>query len=520
MPTLPALSAALSRFQTALLQPQEAQRAVLRDIVQSGGGSLFGRRHGFSRIGGYEDFARAVPVSDYEGLRSLIDRAAAGEAGVLTVENPVCFEETGGSTGGAKLVPYTESLYAAFRRAVLPWLADVWRRRPAAFAGRLFFIVSPAARGRTHTAGGIPIGSGSDLDYFGRETAAALLPRVLFLPELLSAQSTQEWQLACARLLLGAADLSFVSVWSPTMLLLFVQTMQTRQDDILATVADPRRRALLSRALSRDTPDTRAIWPRLDTVSCWTSHTAAAPADALRQLFPHVFIEGKGLLATEFAGSIPFAPPGRPSERPSENENGFSDGLPTLLAIDSHFYEFAGADGIVPAWQTRAGGDYRLIVTTQGGLYRYDTGDYVRVHALHGGVPEIEFVGRGSLSSDLCGEKLSEAFVRTAMETVSPDLAQRALLQGVQDNPPYYSLLSADAETVQNHALAARLDEALAANPQYAYARRTGQLAALRLHFCADPQAYAARFFRAEQRFAVRKIPLLLPPAAEGGEAV
>ena len=174
----------------------------------------------------------------------------------------------------------------------------------------------------------------------------------------------------------------------------------------------------------------------------------------------------------------------------------------------------------MPAWQTRAGGDYRLIVTTQGGLYRYDTGDYVRVHALHSGVPEIEFVGRGSLSSDLCGEKLSEAFIRTAMETVSPDLAQRALLQGVQDNPPYYRLLSADAQTAHHSALAARLDEALCANPQYAYARRTGQLAALRLHFCADPQAYAARFFRAEQRFAVRKIPLLLPPVAKGGEAV
>lgn len=517
MPPLPALAAALTAFQTALADPQRTQRRMLADILAANCGTLYGRRHGFARIGCYEDFARAVPVAAYEDLRPLIERTATGGHGLLTAEAVVCFEETGGSTGGAKSVPYTESLYAAFRRAVLPWLADLRRRRPQALTGRLFFIVSPAARERTHTEGGIPLGSGSDLDYFGTETATALAPRTLFLPELLAAQSAQEWQFACAKLLLGAPDLSFVSLWSPTMLLLFLHTMQTRQDELLPHIADPRRRTALARALSRDIPDTRAIWPQLDTVSCWTSHTAAAPAAALQKRLPHVFVEGKGLLATEFAGSIPFSLP----ERPSENGGGrFSDGLLPLLAVNSHFYEFHGANGIVPVWQTRAGEDYRLIVTTQGGLYRYDTGDHVRVHALRGGVPQIEFVGRGGLSSDLCGEKLNEAFVRAAMEKVSPDLPEAALLQGVQADPPYYRLLCAVRALAQNPAWAARLDDALGGNPQYAYARRTGQLAALRLHPCADPQAYAAGFFRAEQRFAVRKIPLLLPPVAEDGEAV
>ncbi|UOP01639.1 GH3 family domain-containing protein [Kingella potus] len=471
------------------------------------------RRHGFARIRSYEDFARALPVSDYDALRTLIGRTAAGESGLLAAEEVVCFEETGGSTGGAKAVPYTAGLYAAFRRAVLPWLADLRRRRPQAFAGKLFFIVSPAARGRTHTAGGIPFGSGSDLDYFGSGAAAVLLPHTLFLPELLSAQTAEEWQFHSARLLLGAADLAFVSVWSPTMLLLFLHTMQTRQDALLPQVADPRRRAVLARALSREIPDTRAIWPQLDTISCWKSHTAAAPAAALQTWFPHVFIEGKGLLATEFVGSIPFWP--------SENRaRSFSDGLRPLLAVDSHFYEFQGEEGIVPSWQTRAGADYRLLVTTQGGLYRYDTGDDVRVHALHGGVPEIGFIGRGTLTSDLCGEKLSEAFVRSAMETVSAGLPEQAFLQGVQADPPHYRLLSALPAVWQNPELAARLDDALGGNPQYAYARRTGQLAALRVCRCADPQAYAAGFFRAGQRFAVRKIPLLLPPAAADAEAV
>ena len=188
--------------------------------------------------------------------------------------------------------------------------------------------------------------------------------------------------------------------------------------------------------------------------------------------------------------------------------------------MDSHFYEFADERDIYPAWALQNGRDYRLIVTTQGGLYRYDTGDRVCIRSMENGIPRLEFVGRDSLTSDLCGEKLTEAFVRRAMLRTAPGLPDHALLQGVNAAPPYYRLILSDSHPASDTGLAAALDNALGENPQYAYARRTGQLAALRVHFCADPQAYAARFFRAEQRFAVRKIPLLLPPVAKGGEAV
>ena len=120
MPPLPALAAALTAFQTALADPQRTQRRMLADILAANRDTLYGRRHGFARIGCYETSPRTVPVAAYEDLRPLIERTAARARGLLTTEAVVCFEETGGSTGGAKPVPYTESLYAAFRRAVLP----------------------------------------------------------------------------------------------------------------------------------------------------------------------------------------------------------------------------------------------------------------------------------------------------------------------------------------------------------------------------------------------------------------
>mgnify|MGYP000973600381 CR=1 FL=1 len=91
-----------------------------------------------------------------------------------------------------------------------------------------------------------------------------------------------------------------------------------------------------------------------------------------------------------------------------------------------------------------SGSDYRLIVTTQGGLYRYDTGDRVCIRSMENGIPRLEFVGRDSLTSDLCGEKLTEAFVRRAMLRTAPGLPDHALLQGVNTAPPYYRLILSD----------------------------------------------------------------------------
>lgn len=496
----PVLDTALAAFQAALGDARQTQARILRDLLQRNADSGFGRRYGFADLRGYEDFAARVPVRSYAGYRDDIEAVAAGRQGRLTSEAVTLFEETGGSSGGAKLVPYTPSLLAAFRRAVLPWLADLARQRPQALAGRLFFIISPAGRQRSQTAGGIAIGQGDDLAYFDADTAAWLGARTLFQPELLQQQSADSWQWHSARLLLSAPDLSFISVWSPTLLLAIFDTLVRQADSLTAALPDPAHRRRVGQALARTPIDTRALWPQLDTISAWDSHTAAAPAAALQALFPHVYLQGKGLLATEAVSSIPFS------------------GSPwPVLAVNSHFYEFADEAGDIHLPHTlECGARYRVIVSTQGGLYRYDSGDCVHIHALTQGVPRMEFVGRHGLVSDVCGEKLTEVFVRTAMTQVDAALPQQALLQAVTGTPPYYRLClnAGTTDTAAARERAAALDHALGDNPQYAHARRIGQLGAVRAVFMDDVHAYAATLHRAEQRLATRKIPLLLPPCA------
>lgn len=497
MPTLQTLlTPAHTAFQAALRRPQHTQVQILHTILRSNQHSQFGQQHNFAQIHNPEDYAQRVPIQSDETLAPLIDRHAHGERNILTSSPIIQFEETGGSTAGAKLIPYTAPLLTAFQHGIHAWFADLIAHRPRAFSGSLYFIISPAARRHSHTAGGIPIGTGNDLNYLGSALAGHIAPQILHHPQLAQAQSPEDWQIRTATLLAQSPSLSLISAWSPTLLLNLIHTLHQQQDRILSQIPDPSRRHTLAQALAPAIPNTPKIWARLDTISCWDSHTAAAPAAQLRQLFPHAYLQGKGLLATEGITTLPFS------------------GC-LLPALTSHYYEFADeADNIHPLHQLQHGARYRLILTTQGGLYRYDTQDWLLAQASpHANVPSLHFIGRSSLTSDLVGEKLTEAFVAQAIRQTLAPVSGCLLLQGTSTPTPHYILWHEPTFTPSENALAA-LNTALCANPQYHYAQQIGQLGNLTAQAHPDLPAYAARHARSRV-LGTQKIPMLLPPIAK-----
>ena len=94
-------------FEAATRRPAEAQARVLRSILSAGADTVFGREHGFATIRTPSDFARQVPVRDYEALRPWMARVVAGEARVLTAEAPCAFAVTSGTAGEPKFIPVT-----------------------------------------------------------------------------------------------------------------------------------------------------------------------------------------------------------------------------------------------------------------------------------------------------------------------------------------------------------------------------------------------------------------------------
>ncbi|WP_369585369.1 GH3 family domain-containing protein [Kingella oralis] len=497
MPTLPSLLApAHTAYQTALHHPQRTQAQILHAILRSNQHSQFGQQHHFAHIRNPEDYAQRVPIQSYETLAPLIARHAHGERNLLTSSPIIQFEETGGSTAGAKLIPYTAPLLTAFQHGIHAWFADLIAHRPRAFSGSLYFIISPAARRHSHTAGGIPIGTGNDLNYLGSALAGHIAPQILHHPQLAQAQSPEDWQIRTAALLAQSPSLSLISAWSPTLLLNLIHTLHQQQDRILSQIPDAARRRTLAQALAPTVPNTQKIWARLDTISCWDSHTAAAPAAQLRQLFPHAHLQGKGLLATEGITTLPFS------------------GC-LLPALTSHYYEFADEHNrIHRLHQLQHGNRYRLILTTQGGLYRYDTQDWLLAQASpHANVPSLHFIGRSSLTSDLVGEKLTEAFAAQVIRQTLAPVSSCLLLQGSTTPQPHYILWHEPTFTPTAQALAA-LNTALCANPQYHYAQQIGQLGKLTAQ--AHPQllAYASQH-ACSRVLGTQKIPMLLPPIAK-----
>ncbi len=471
------LTPSLDGFLRELQHPEAAQFKLLKAILSENKDTIFGRKYNFANIENYQQFSTAIPIQTYEDLSPYIQRMVEGETNVLTAEPAIAFEMTGGSTKGSKLIPFTQSELIAIQRAIFPWLGDLLKSRPGIKKGRTYWAISPVTRPPTKTAGGVNIGMSGDAAYFGEDLAMSIGQLLAIPPEFALISDIEEWRYLTALFLLAAADLTLISVWSPTFLLELIEEMKNKSDRLLQDIAtgkdnlpgNPARAKLLETALSNTTIDSQKIWQNLDTISCWQDAAAKAFIPQMQETFPHVWIQGKGLISTEAVVSLPMSGCSYP-----------------VLAINSGFYEFMdGENRPHLCHELNEGEVYRIVVTTAAGLYRYDLGDRLKVRGWKGRVPLLEFVGRSGMVSDLCGEKLTEEFVLDKLANIRGFRMLAPSLEG----KPHYALFLDRKEYGENDAviISRELDKSLGANPQYQYARKLKQLGEIKAYLVENP---------------------------------
>ena len=109
-------------------RPHETQEEVFRSLIAGAENTAFGKDHDFAHIKTYHDFVSRVPVRDYEGLKSYVERIRQGEDDVLWKAKPLYFAKTSGTTSGAKYIPITkESMpyhIEAAKEALLLYIAE------------------------------------------------------------------------------------------------------------------------------------------------------------------------------------------------------------------------------------------------------------------------------------------------------------------------------------------------------------------------------------------------------------
>ena len=89
--------------------PIDVQQELFVELVKSGKKTDFGKKYGFADIRGYNDFARQVPVHDYEQMKPYIEETMRGKQNVIWPSTISWFSKSSGTTGGrSKFIPVSQ----------------------------------------------------------------------------------------------------------------------------------------------------------------------------------------------------------------------------------------------------------------------------------------------------------------------------------------------------------------------------------------------------------------------------
>ena len=378
--------------QTLAADCQQVQRRVLQEILQQAKDTELGRKSGFADIHGIDDFRQHMPLTTWADYEAYAERLKKGETDLTFPGKTHYFTLTSSTTSSqGKYVANGDMQTKAFQliermRQICYFMAE-----PRLLDGMLMPLVNTPESSTTEA--GIPCGNASGMSVVraGMEDKLAFPMSVFQIAD----SHERDYQMMVAAI--SHRNVYVLAGNNAGRMTLLAHMAQERRDDIIRDIAakDPARAEEL-RALKDFTP--AGYWPELKLALFWLSASVGKYVDELRPLLPAAtrFMDvGYGSSESKF--NIPLKP-----EEPSG-----------LLSTATAFYEFLPVEGGTPvlAHQTQAGHDYELIITTWGGLYRYQMQDVVRVTGFVGTTPKIEFLYKSVEMLNMVDEKLPASII-------------------------------------------------------------------------------------------------------------
>ena len=339
----------IAHIERWVANPIETQREVLQDLITHGQYTSFGRKYGFNEIFNIRKFKEAVPISEYEDLKPFIDRLFEGEEQVLWNTPVQWFAKSSGTTSDkSKFIPITkESLEDCHYQAAKDVLALYYK----------FNNDSDLLTGK-----GLVIGGSHQISKFNDDISVGDLSAVLLqntpmwanwirTPEL-SIALMDEWetkieQLAQSTIEENVTSISGVPTWT---LLLIKRILEITGKQTL-----------------------KEVWPSLELyIHGGVSFTP------YKEQFQKLIGPGCHYLEMYNASEGFFAAQDDPS----------AEGM--LLFLDHGiFYEFMPTEEYGKENPRTIGLDkveldknYALVISTNGGLWRYLVGDTVKFTSL------------------------------------------------------------------------------------------------------------------------------------------
>lgn len=482
---------------------RETQHALLQDLLRLNQSSAFSRDFGLTERTTLHEFRQRVPVSDYELIRSYVDRVAQGDHAALLGElnRLQMFAMTSGTTAASKLIPVTTRFLNDYRRGWQTWGIGTYSDH--ALLQQLNIVQISSSHQKTRTADGTPCGNISGL-------VAAMQKRVVrsmyTIPAAVSEITDADAKrYTILRLALADPWVGMLITANPSTLLQLTEFANLEAEHLIRDIHNggisdvELSTAISSEFRRRLRPDARRArqlqqimeqhgelrprkcWPLLQALGVWCGGSAAAYIPKLKQVFEGITIRDHGLHASEGRMTLPL-----------EDES-----CAGLLEIQTHFFEFmpvteAESDrpNVLEAHELQEGAEYFILLTTSSGLYRYNIRDVVRCTGFYGTTPFLEFRHKGAHISSITGEKLAESQVVEAVNAAAATIGLKFslfTLTPLWGQPPSYMLYlwwdkacQADSETELNR-LAAIVDQHLSsANEEYRDKRQSGRLGSIR----------------------------------------
>jgi hypothetical protein len=406
---------AVTAFERACVAPDVEQARRLAVITAGARRTAFGGAHGIDGGEDMDAWRARVPVRTHAELVPWLDRVAAAESDVLTRAPVRSLLETSGTTGRPKWLPVTDAWARTVADAQALWVLGLLRDDEGLASGKALSVVSPAEHLRS--PGGLAVGSNTGRMFLAQPWWVrwrAPIPYAVYCVE------DPALRAYCVLRHAVGQDVTSWTTANPSTLLLYCRRLREWWEELRADAAEGtlRRgpaaelsaadRKVLAKGLGRVTlgadPLPASIW-KLRRVNCWTGGSAPFFLSRLpAALGADLPIREVGVTASEGFFAIPV------------------DDDASVAWLAGHLLEFVGEDGVARmAWEVEVGAEYRLVVSTEAGLYRYDLGDVVRITGWYHRAPRMVFVRKAGNVLNAMGEKVTEDQVVAAARVAFPE---------------------------------------------------------------------------------------------------
>lgn len=408
------------QFENSTKDPIAFQRRLLLQYVARNKNTEYGKKYNFSQVKSIDDYRALVPLSDSEAIFPYVERIRKGEENILTKDKVVFFGLTSGTTGKPKFIPVTALSRKKKAETMSLWAYYISKDHPRVLDGKILAIINPDDD--EFTEKGISIGAESGHAY---KNMPGIVKRFYAIPYSVFQIQDYESRYYCILRIALENNITTIAALNPNTIVLLCHKIEKYKDEIINDiekgtikkdlVMPPYIRSAIEKSL-RPNPGKAAelrniikekkellpryFWPNLELIECWKGGTVKLYLKELPWYFGDVPIRDFGCLSTEARASIPMS----------------DIGAGGVLAISTNFYEFIPKEDIgksdkrfLLCDELKKGGEYFIIVTTPGGLYRYNIDDLITVDGFFNKTPVIEFVQKGVNAVSVMGEKLYES---------------------------------------------------------------------------------------------------------------